>query len=83
MPFEVVETPFPFQFRIRYPNGELSEDFYNKTRAVEFCKKMNNGEENPKIGYEPIGGRTMEPFPSLKEARIALGKAVQKKKTKR
>lgn len=28
-------------FRVRYPDGVLSEDYYNLTRAKDFAAKMN------------------------------------------
>lgn len=48
-----VEEEFIPVYRVRYPDGSLSNAF-NKTRAHEFARRLNNGETDPRIGFEPI-----------------------------
>lgn len=44
--FEIVpHEEYPGQFRVKYPDGVLSKDFYNYTRAREHASILSTSKE--------------------------------------
>lgn len=54
-------------YYVQWPDGTLSADFYNKTRAKEFCKTIPEQERENKL---PLHRRT--PAQSPLEARTCV-----------
>lgn len=62
--FEIVKYDnYEGMYKIKWPDGVLSEEFYNLPRATEFCRRLNeNPEALPVIGHTPVFEK-YEPMP--------------------
>jgi hypothetical protein len=45
----VQDETHPHMYRVRYPDGELSKEMYNRQRAVEHIRILNQRKEDEDI----------------------------------